>query len=125
VDSLTTTAVAVRTGSEVRAERLALLRVEKAKISQADRALALESLKTLLGNPVVELLIGWSFLAYTKSVPGEGFWSNYSELVADTAGATAITGVVGVQQLAPSLPYLAQSGDLMKMLGPLLAVLPK
>lgn len=78
-----------------------------------------ELAKAVLSNPVFELVgavVLVEFLQrYPKSRPLIGNWQgNALEL--------GIGGIITVQQLAPSLPYLTQAGtDIFKMLGPAIA----
>jgi len=106
-------------------------RIEKRRIDATERAIevqaAVDLIKEVLRNPVIELIGGWAFLAYTRNVAEGGFWEGLAEFLTDTAGATAITGAVTIQQLSPSFVALAQGGggDALKSLAAMAPLLLK
>lgn len=131
---MTTAALAVRQNRPVRlvpeGDR-SELRLERLRLRAQERQQAIELVKILASNPVLELIAGWAFLAYTRNVPSDSFWGNLGEFVTDTAGAAAITGAVTMQQASPMMPYLAQmmqgtvTPENMAGLASLLAFIPK
>ena len=80
-------------------EQLKIKRVEARAVMTHDQ---IELLKEVMRNPVIELIGAAAILNYMTRSQNQ-FFAGFN----NAAAMTAITTVVGFQQLAPSLPTLA------------------
>lgn len=91
------------------------LRIAKINARAMREKAELELMREIVKNPVIELIgafvIVETLQRYPASRPIIGNWQgNILE--------GSIGGIIGIQQLAPSLPYLAQAtGDIMGAIG--------
>lgn len=92
--------------------KIAKLELQKARITAFT-----EVTKALLANPVVELVGAFALIEYLQRTPKN------RPIIGNTQGnlmEAGISGIITVQQLAPSLPYLAQAGgDFLSAIGKL------
>jgi len=96
------------------------VRVARINARAHQNALLLEGLRDAAKNPIVQLLAGFAaveFLARARlTIGGDRDTHPNSPLLSSEAAKALYVGVVGTvtfQQLAPSLPYLAQGGATM------------
>jgi hypothetical protein len=99
------------------------LKLEKLKLQHNQEKMYLDNLTRALSNPVTELILLFVITEYLQNKTKLLGWGAATSL--ETAGTLA----VGLQQLAPLAPYLAQAGTtaggmIKDMTGSLGALLP-
>jgi hypothetical protein len=87
------------------------VRIAKIKAREAERLATLSFLKEMMKNPIFELVAGLALITYLNR--GTQSWQEAMtgiDLKATVEGAGLVT-IIGLQQLAPLAPYIAQGAE--------------